>query len=133
MASRRTVTLGQLGLLTFLDILAGLGLAFWARPRADARSAAVTEWLIVAAFAATLIAILNAALSAAALRFVLKPAAAIPVILSATIAYFTRKYATAIGANMTRNILARDAHETEELLRAHLFGIIFRAGIMSRM
>jgi lipid A ethanolaminephosphotransferase len=130
MAPRIAVTPGQLGLLTSLFIVAGLNTPFWGRLLVDVQPAAVVDWLFVAAFAAALVAILNAALSVAAFPFVLKPVAATLVILSASIAYFAREYGTAIDANMVRNILETDTRESEEFLTAHLFGFIFLLGVI---
>ena len=111
MPPRGALTPGQLGLLTSLYIVAALNGAFWTRLLADVQPAAFGDWLFVLAFAVALVALLNAALSVAAVPFVLKPLAAGLVLLSAFAAYFIDEFGTAIDANMIRNVLETDAHE----------------------
>lgn len=130
MPPRRALTPGQLGLLTSLYIVACLNGAFWSRLVADVQPAALTDWLFLLAFAATLLALFNAALSAVAFPFVLRPVAAIVVLLSALTAYFIEEFGTAIDANMIRNVLETDANEAGEFLTAPFLAFFLLLGVV---
>ncbi|MBN9279713.1 MAG: phosphoethanolamine--lipid A transferase [Hyphomicrobium sp.] len=130
MARRITITPGQLCLLVSLYIVAGLNTAFWGRLLGVVQPVGVTDWVFVAASATILIAALNAVLTAAALPYMLKPVAAVLVLLSASAAYFIQEFGTAIDANMVRNVLETNAQESGEFLTAQLFGFILLMGII---
>lgn len=130
MARRIAVTPGQLCLLTSLFIVAGLNSAFWMRVLTDVHPATMAEWLFIAAFVATLVAAFNAALSIAALPYVLKPLATALVLLSALAAYFVQEFGTAIDANMVRNVLETNAGESAEFLTAQFLGSIILSGFV---
>lgn len=130
MPPRGALTPGQLGLLTSLYIVAALNGAFWTRLLADVQPAAFGDWLFVLAFAVALVALLNAALSVAAVPFVLKPLAAGLVLLSAFAAYFIDEFGTAIDANMIRNVLETDAHEAGEFLTGPFLAFVILLGVV---
>lgn len=136
MPPRRALTPGQLSLLTSLYIVAPLNGPFWSRLLADVQPATPGDWLFVLAFAAALLALINAALSVAAVPFVLKPVAAVLVLLSAFTAYFVEEFGTAIDTNMVRNVLETDVHEAGEFLTGQFLAFflllgIFPAGLIS--
>jgi lipid A ethanolaminephosphotransferase len=130
MARRITVTPGQLTLLTAAYVVAALNGAFWTKLFAIVQPTGAMDYLFIAAFAAALIAILDAALSLVALPLVLRPLAAALVIVSATLAYFVREFGTAIDTNMVRNLFETDTREAIEFATPGLFGFIFVMGIV---
>ena len=130
MARRITVTPGQLTLLTSAYVVVVLNGTFWARLYAAIQPTSTMDYLFVAAFAVTLIAILDAALSLAAFPLVLKPVAVTLVAISAALAYFMHEFGTAIDANMVRNVLDTDAREAIEFATPRLFGFILMLGIL---
>jgi len=130
MPPRRALTPGQLGLLTSLYIVAGLNGAFWSRLLADVQPASPGDWLFVLAFAAALVALINIALSVAALPFVLKPIAAALVLLSAFIAYFLDVFGTVIDTNMVRNVFETDVHEAAEFLTWQFLAFVLLLGVV---
>jgi len=130
MSRRIEVTPGQLSLLTSIYIVAGLNSAFWQQLLAALQPLDSTDWLFAAGFAVVLVAVLNAALTTAALPYMLKPVAAALVVVSASVAYFIHEFGTAIDANMVRNVLETNAQETAEFLTAQLVGFIFLLGVL---
>jgi lipid A ethanolaminephosphotransferase len=130
MARRISISPGQLCLLTSIYIVAGLNSAFWGRLLAVVQPAGAVDWFFVAAFAAILVAALNAVLTAAALPYVLKPIAVVLVLASASAAYFVQEFGTAIDSNMVRNVLETNARESEEFLTAQLIAFIFLLGVV---
>jgi lipid A ethanolaminephosphotransferase len=130
MPSRKALTPGQLGLLTSLYIVAALNGPFWSRLLLDVQPAGPGDWLFILAFAAALVALLNAVLSVAAMPYVLKPVAAALVLLSAFTVYFVEEFGTAIDANMVRNVLETDAHEAGDFLTGQFLTFFLLLGVL---
>jgi lipid A ethanolaminephosphotransferase len=129
MARRITVTPGQFTLLTSAYIVLALNGVFWTKLLAAVQPTSAMQYVFIAAFAVSLIAILDAALSLVAFPLLLRPIAAAMVIVSASIAYFVHQFGTSIDANTVRNFVETDAREAFEFVTPELFGFIVLTGV----
>ena len=130
MARRFTVTPGLLTFLTSAYVIVALNGGFWTKLFAVVQPAGAMDYLFIAAFAATLVAILNTALSLFAFPLVLRPVAMVLVVASASLAYFVHEFGTAIDINMVRNLLETDSREAIDFATPGLFGFIILMGIV---
>lgn len=129
MARRITVTPSQFTLLTSAYIVVALNGVFWAKLLAAVQPTGAMQYLFIAAFAASLIAILDAALSLVAFPLVLRPVGAALVVVSASLAYFVHAFGTSIDANTVRNFVETDTREAFEFATPGLFGFVLLMGV----
>jgi lipid A ethanolaminephosphotransferase len=129
MTRRITVTPGQFTLLTSAYIIAALNGVFWTKLVAAVQPSGAMQYVFIAAFAVSLIAILNAALSLVAFPIVLKPVAAALVVVSAALTYFVHEFGTSIDANTVRNLVETDTREAFEFATPGLFGFVILMGV----
>ncbi len=121
---------GSLALLVSAYVAIVLNIAFWMRLTAIVQPQSATQWLFIAALAATVVAAFNSVLSLLSLRRILKPVLIAIVMTSASIAHFLWEYGTAIDVNTVHNVLETDAAEALDLLTWRLVAFVALLGFV---